>query len=182
MHGGALKQAHLALAGVRVDDPRGRFAFRDLRGDGRFSATPPVSSELAWSDGTLYGLEFGAARLPFTSRDGVLALEQDVRVETLGGEARIEQLRLRPPGPDGELDITFGLALDSLDVGQLAQALGHWTGASKVCAWSTGSRSRSTPRCTPTASAACASAFPSARCRTCRASAIPASPARCRRN
>ena len=124
VHEGALRQAHLALAGVRVDDPRGRFAFQDLRGDVRFSATTPVSSELAWSDGTLYGLEFGAARLPFTSRDGVLALEQDVRVETLGGEARIEQLRLRPPGPDGGLDITFGLALDSLDVGQLAQALG----------------------------------------------------------
>ena len=121
---GQLQQARLALDGVRVDDPRGRFAFGGLQGDVRFSAAAPVSSALEWSGGAVYGLGFGAARLPFTSGDGVLALDRHVRVALLGGEARIEQLRLRPPGAGGGLDITFGLGLDSLDVGQLAQALG----------------------------------------------------------
>ncbi|MFP7723763.1 hypothetical protein [Lysobacter sp. A3-1-A15] len=121
---GHLQQARLSLEEVSVDDPRGRFAFERLHGDVRFSAGATVSSELSWSGGSLYGLAFGASRLPFTSRDGVLQLDHGIKAATLGGTARIEQLRLRPPGPAGGLEITFGLGLDSLDVGQLAQALG----------------------------------------------------------
>ena len=50
-------------------DPARRFVFDGLAGDLRYSASAPVRSELRWSGGQLYGLAFGAARLPMASAD-----------------------------------------------------------------------------------------------------------------
>ncbi|MCF7223504.1 YdbH domain-containing protein [Marilutibacter chinensis] len=116
--------------GAAIDDPRGRFTFTGLRGDVRYAAHGPVSSELRWEGGELYGLRFGASRLPFLSHDGVLEMPT-AAVPMLGGELRFERLRIRPPAAGQGLDVRFGLGLDDLDIGQLSTSLGWpaFTGA-----------------------------------------------------
>lgn len=121
---GRLREAAIELTDASIDDPDGRFSFAGLHGEIRYSSTDPVASELRWQGGELYGLAFGTGRLPFESGDGELRLQQAVTVPMLGGSARFEQLRIRPPAQGSALELRFGLALDRLDVGQLAQALG----------------------------------------------------------
>ena len=114
--------AGVAADGVAIDDPAGRFAFSGLRGDVRYAARGPVDSALRWDGGELYGLRFGAARLPFASGDGVLRMA-GTTVPMLGGEVRFERLQIRPPAAGQGLDVRFGLELDGLDIGRLSAAL-----------------------------------------------------------
>lgn len=122
--GGALQQAHLALHQSSFEDARGRFAFRGVDGDVRFSATSPVDSVLRWDGGAMHGLAFGPAHLPFRSAQGRLALVSPVEVPLLGGTLRISHMDLRPPSGTQATDLRFGLALDGLDVAELSAALG----------------------------------------------------------
>src|SRR5207342_2621671 len=89
-----------------------------------FSATKPVSSQLRWTGGQLYGLDFGAASVPIVSSDGELRLRDAVTLPALGGSLRFDGMTLRPPAGDDGADIRFGLSLDALDIGQLAKSLG----------------------------------------------------------
>ena len=123
MRNGALQSIDANLHDVAIDDPQDRFRFDALDGDVRYSAGAEVSSQLGWRGGALYGLEFGAARLPFASADGVLRFAQAVTLPILGGSAMLDQLRIRPPAGEEGLEIRFGLALDRIDVGQLATTL-----------------------------------------------------------
>jgi hypothetical protein len=123
MADGVLHEADLTLHDATLDDPNSRFGFDHLDGDVRFSSSTPVSSELAWQGGELYGLQFGAARLPFDSSNGELRFRNAVSVPMLGGQARFDHLQLRPPAAGQGLDVRFGLALERLDVAQLAEAL-----------------------------------------------------------
>ena len=120
---GALHLADANLRQVGIDDPKGRFRFDALDGDVRYSADAAVSSALGWSGGALYGLDFGPARLPFDSGDGSLRFARPVTLPILGGSATFDALQIRPPAAGQGLDVRFGLALDRLDVGQLAKAL-----------------------------------------------------------
>lgn len=124
---GALAEASVALAGndgegAAIDDPKGRFTFAGLRGDIRYSAAAEVGSELRWNGGELYGLHFGAARLPFLSSEGALRMPA-ASMPMLGGEVRFDHLQIRPPTAGQGLDVRFGLGLDGLDIGQLSAAL-----------------------------------------------------------
>ncbi|MEG3192232.1 hypothetical protein [Lysobacter sp. D1-1-M9] len=123
MSDGVLREAAIDLADASIEDPGGRFSFAGLRGDVRYSAQQPVSSELRWRSGSLYGLAFAGGQLPFASGGGELRLRQPVVLPMLGGRARFEHLQVRPPSPEQRLDIRFGLQLEALDVAQLAQAL-----------------------------------------------------------
>ncbi|MGQ4659735.1 hypothetical protein [Lysobacter sp. F6437] len=120
---GELDDGLLRLHQVRLDDPRGRFAFNGIDGDLAFSGAAPVSSELRWQGGDLYGLAFGPSRLPFRSAAGVLQLADAVELSLLGGAARFDHLQIRPPGGDESMDVRFGLTLERLDVAQLSEAL-----------------------------------------------------------
>ena len=120
---GALLTADAILNRVDIGDPQGRFRFDTLDGDVRFSAGSAVSSALGWRGGALYGLDFGPARLPFDSGDGSLRFARPVTLPLLGGSATLDALQIRPPAAGQGLDIRFGLALDRLDVGQLAASL-----------------------------------------------------------
>lgn len=121
---GRLQNASANLDDIDLRDPQGRFRFDGLSGTPRFSVGAPVSGEVRWRGGQLYGLDFAAARLPIDSRDGVLTLRDAVTVPMLGGSLRFDGMRLRPRSGDAGADIGFGLTLDGLDIGQLAQALG----------------------------------------------------------
>lgn len=123
MSGGELRQAQAQLREVALKDDQGRFRFDGLDGSVVYSADAARSSELSWRGGALYGLEFGAVRLPFSSGAGELRLQRAVRFPMLGGRAGFDDLRLRPPSGGKGLDLRFGLDLDKLDIGQLAKAL-----------------------------------------------------------
>ena len=122
---GGLHEASLTLHDVDMNDSKSRFRFDNLNGTPRFSATTPVSGELNWSGGQIYGLDFAAATLPIDSSHGELHLRDAVSVPVLGGSVRFDGLTLRPPSGETGADIRFGLTLDRLDIGQLAKAL-HW--------------------------------------------------------
>ena len=124
VEGGRLRSASANLHDIDLRDPQGRFRFDGLSGTPRFSAGAPVSGELRWRGGQLYGLDFAAASLPIDSRDGVLTLRDAVTVPMLGGNLRFDGVSIRPRGGDTGADIRFGLTLDDLDIGKLAQALG----------------------------------------------------------
>lgn len=124
MGDGSLQGFLVSLRDVSVIDPQQRFGFDRLDGDLAFSSSAPVQTELAWQGGQLYGLGFGAARLPFDSSAGELRFRQPVAVPMLGGQLRFERFALRPPKGEHGLDIHFGMALEQLDVGQLSGALG----------------------------------------------------------
>lgn len=121
---GKLHLADARLHGVNVRDAQKRFVFDGLDGDLRFSADAPVSSELHWRSGQLQGLDFGAATLPFDSRDGVLRLRRAVAMPMLGGRVDFDAMELRPPAGDSGLRIEFGIALDRIDFGKVSAALG----------------------------------------------------------
>lgn len=121
---GELRAASLSLHRVDIDHPDDRFGFDNLRGQVRYSASTPVTSALRWSGGELYGLAFGAARMAFASSAGVLRLREPLTMPLLGGRARFDHLRIRPPADEHGLEVRFGLALEQLDVGRLTQALG----------------------------------------------------------
>ncbi len=121
---GRLQAAQAWLHDIDLVDPRGRFRFDGLNGKPGFSATTPVSSELRWRGGQLYGLDFSAATLPIDSRNGVIRLRKTVSVPAFGGSLRFDDLVLRPPKGDEGLRMRFGLGLDRLDIGKIAKALG----------------------------------------------------------
>lgn len=123
MREGALVEASLSLHEVALTDPNGRFGFDGLDGDLRFSTLSPVKSELHWRGGSLQGIPFEAASLPFVSGAGSLRLAEPVTLPILGGIARFADLEIQPPTGGEELGIRFGLSLQELDIAQLSQAL-----------------------------------------------------------
>ncbi len=124
MDAGRLHAATMKLHAVDVIDPRGRFRFDAISGTPKFSAGAPVSGELQWRGGELYGLAFGPASAAIDSRDGMLRLRDAFSVPVLGGSLRFDGLTIRPPGGAAGSEMSFGLSVDQLDIGQLAKALG----------------------------------------------------------
>ena len=122
--GGRLQDGVVTLHDVGIVDPKGRFAFHGIAGTPRFSATAPVSGDLAWQSGRLYGIDFGAARLPIDSSNGVMRLQGPVSLAVLGGNIRFDGMTVRPAVGDAGADVQFGLTLDQLDIGALAKTLG----------------------------------------------------------
>jgi len=123
LRGGDLSQASARLREVRLRDAQGRFSFDGLDGSLAYSDAAPRESELSWRSGALYGLEFGATRLPFSSDHGEFRLQRAISFPMLGGRVGADNLRLRPPAGGKGLDLRFGLNLDKLDVAQLSKAL-----------------------------------------------------------
>ena len=121
---GRLHLADLALDGVDLRDPRDRFALQGLSGQLVFSGAAPVASELRWQRARMYGLDFGAAVLPFESRDGTLALQREVGIPLFGGQLRVDGLRIVPPRAGSGLQMDFGLQIEEVDVGAMAKAFG----------------------------------------------------------
>lgn len=121
---GRLQSASVGLHDIDLVDAKGRFRFDGLDGTPRFSADAPVSGELRWRGGQVYGLDFAAATLPIDSSHGELRLRDSVTVPALGGSLRFDDVVLRPPAAGEGMRMQFGLVLDKLDIGKLAQSLG----------------------------------------------------------
>lgn len=112
------------LSALDVRDGGDVFRFDDLDGDLRFSVDTPVDSDLRWAGGRLYGLEFGDAVVPLRSADGVIAFRAPVSFDAVGGRMRFDRFELRPRAGEQGLRSRFGLTLEEMDLGKLAQALG----------------------------------------------------------
>jgi hypothetical protein len=121
---GQLDSVRMQAHRLFLDDPKGRFRFDGLDGELRFSSGASETGTLRWNSGALYGLAFGAAALPIESHDGQLQLRQPVDVPMLGGSLRFDAFTLRPRKGDAGAEATFGLGVEHLDIGQLAQAFG----------------------------------------------------------
>ncbi|TYT25594.1 hypothetical protein FZO89_04575 [Luteimonas viscosa] len=109
---------------VDVHDPQQRFRIDGLHGTLRHASGAAVESELRWRDGALYDLAFGPIRLPMRSEAGTLRLREAADLAMLGGKVRLDGFTLQPPRAGSGLRLGFGLELEALDLGQLAQALG----------------------------------------------------------
>jgi hypothetical protein len=120
---GALARADVTLREVSMRDAEGRFGFKGIAGTATFSDGAIEQSGLRWEGGQVGDVAFGAAAVPLRSGDGLIGLLQQVRVPLLGGELVLEALDVRPPAGDRGLEVEFGLALDSLDMGRLASAM-----------------------------------------------------------
>src|SRR5690606_10609301 len=118
-----LADAEMHLRDVSLDDTGGRFSFAGLDGTLALSSGAPVASALQWRGGTLHGLAFGAARLPFHSDEGSVRLREPVNVPILGGTVRLSHLLLRPSAAGDGSALRFGVALEELDVAELSHAL-----------------------------------------------------------
>lgn len=121
---GQLAEVTATLRDTGLHDPASRFGFSGLRGELRYSADAPVDSALQWDAGELYGLQFGAAVLPFTSSDGSLRSRQPWSVPMQGGTLRLNDVVIRPAHADKGADIRFGMALEGIDFGKVSHALG----------------------------------------------------------
>lgn len=121
---GRLQSAVVALQDVDLVDEHGRFRFEGLEGTPRFSAGAPVEGALRWQGGEVYALPFGPAQWRLRSSDGELRVQDAVAVDAFGGSLRFDGMVLRPPTAGEGMRMQFGLALDGLDIGQLAGSLG----------------------------------------------------------
>lgn len=120
-----LRGAEVRFSKVNLRDGKDRFRFDGLNGDVRYvGGDTPARSDLAWQGGQLYGLAFGAATLALHSVDGRIVLRGPATIPAVGGTLRFDRFELRPPAGERHLEAGFGLTLDGIDIGRLAQGFG----------------------------------------------------------
>src|SRR5690606_12344703 len=124
MADGAMRSLDATLDGVDLLDSRGRLRIEGLAGDLRHRVSGRADGRLSWRGGSLYELGFGPIALPLQSRDGTLRLREPASLSMLGRQVLLHDFELRPGDATAGLQIGFGLSLEALDVGQLADALG----------------------------------------------------------
>ena len=121
-----LRAAVLKLDDVILDDQRGRFAVYGLDGVVDWRADTmgtPAASGLSWDSGTVYNLIIGGGEVHLQLGNNDIELLQPLRLTTMGGALRINQLALHDFGSDeatGRLDAE----LEPVQLGQLTGALG----------------------------------------------------------
>ena len=124
VRGGDLADGRLRLRGLDLSGNGDRFAFDGLDGDVPLASARPVDGEVRWQGGAVGGLRFGAAVLPLRSGDGELWLRAPAGVPVLGGELRFDSLSLRLPADGEGLRVDFGVAVEDVEVEQLARSYG----------------------------------------------------------
>lgn len=113
------------VSGVNAVDPKARFTFAGI--DGRLAWTrdaTPVHGTMDWQSGALFGIGLGRASFPLTSANGSLSLDSAVSVAALDGKLRLDHLHWQAPTGEKSARVVFGLGIDAMDLGSLAQRLG----------------------------------------------------------
>ena len=121
---GALREGRLRLRDLDLHGQGDRFSFDELDGEVLLASAQPADSALTWQGGAVGGLRFGAARLPLRSSAGELRLREPVGVGMLGGQLLFDQMAMRLPADGLGLRIDLGMAVEGVQVEQLAQAFG----------------------------------------------------------
>ncbi|MBU6248188.1 MAG: hypothetical protein KGN77_10550 [Xanthomonadaceae bacterium] len=110
--------------GLDVADGNGRFAVLGLRGGldwGRHGTRQ--STDLDWQALSVYKLAGGPARSTWQSDDGVLALQQPLGINLLGGTVRVGQLSWSPAAAKGQR-VDASLAVSGVDMAAFSRAMG----------------------------------------------------------
>ena len=121
-----LRAAALELDAVILDDQGGRFAVYGLDGGLNWRADrqgSPAVSRLSWDSATIYSLIVGGGDVQLQLGSTDIELLQPLRLPTMGGALRINELVLHDFGSDsatGRLDAE----LEPVQLGQLTGALG----------------------------------------------------------
>ena len=122
----ALQSANVQLDDAILDDNGGRFAIYGLQGVIDWNADEnhvPGASQLRWDSGTVYNIVIGGGAVALQLGDNDVELLTPLRLPTLGGALRINQLVLNNFGSDnatGRLDAE----LEPIQLGQLTGAFG----------------------------------------------------------
>ncbi|MGO1720437.1 MAG: hypothetical protein ACTHZI_09650, partial [Luteimonas sp.] len=124
IRGGEVRDGRLRLRELDLLGHGERFTFDALDGEVSLASAEAVDSELRWRGGAVGGLRFGSARLPLRSRAGELRLREPVELDMLGGRVGFDALSLRLPAGGQGLRAEFGMAVEDVEVEQLAQSFG----------------------------------------------------------
>ncbi|HEU4515947.1 MAG TPA: hypothetical protein VFR77_01470 [Steroidobacteraceae bacterium] len=135
IHGGLPARAALTLEDVAVESPTAAVALAGLRGSvnwfddaSRSSLAGSIDdvlfeSRLAWDSGRLWGLELGAAELPFATTGRHFRLLGPTTIPIFDGGLAIDTLRVRHAGaPD--MYVRFDAAIRPISVSLLSRAFG----------------------------------------------------------
>ena len=133
--GGLPTRAALELDAVTIDSPTAAIALEGLHGQvnwfddaSRSALAGRVDdslflSRLAWDSGRLWGLELGAADLPFATTGRHFRLLEPVVLPIFDGGLAIETLRVRHAGTP-EMYVRFDAEIRPISVAQLSRAFG----------------------------------------------------------
>ncbi len=132
---GVPTRAALELDAVTVDSPTAAIALEGLHGQlnwfddaarselaGRIDDSLFLS-RIAWESGRLWGLELGAAELPFATTGRHFRLLEPVVLPIFDGGLAVETLRVRHAGTP-EMYVRFDAAIRPIGVAQLSRAFG----------------------------------------------------------
>src|SRR5690606_33132750 len=122
--GGALTALDFKPRSLDIAAPGDRFRFDGLDGRVHLVSSGSAESELRWRSAALGAIPLGPARLQWRSSDGELRLRGTTAVPLLDGRLEVSDVLLHPPGAGGPLRVEGALAVDALDMTQLALALG----------------------------------------------------------
>jgi hypothetical protein len=133
--GGVPARAALEFEDVTIEGPTAAVSLAGLRG--RFNWFDDASrtalagsiddaqfeSRLEWDSGRLWGLELGAASLPFSTTGRHFRLLEAVTIPVFDGGLAIDTLRVRHAGTD-EMYVRFDAAIQPISVALLSRAFG----------------------------------------------------------
>lgn len=133
--GGFPTRAALELDAVTIDSPTAAVSLEGLRGSlnwfddvsrtelaGRIDDSL-FQSQISWNSGRLWGLELGAAALPFSTTGRHFRLLEPVLLPIFDGGLAVETLRVRHAGTDG-MYVRFDAAIRPISVARLSRAFG----------------------------------------------------------
>jgi hypothetical protein len=133
--GGLPARAALDVEGVILDSQTGSLSVSGLNGrlnwfddDSRSTLAGVIDdalfqSRLAWDSASLWGIEFGAAELPFATTGRHFRLLKPVLLPIFDGGLAIDTLRVRHAGTD-QMYVRFDALLRPISVARLSRALG----------------------------------------------------------
>lgn len=121
---GALREGRLSVRGLDLRGQDDRFRFLGLGGEVVLASAEPAESALGWRAGAVGDIVFGPALLPLQSSGGELRLGEPVGVDLLGGRLVFDQAAMRLPADGRGMRLELGMAVEAIQVEQLAQAFG----------------------------------------------------------
>jgi hypothetical protein len=133
--GGSAARANFTLADIALDSPSGSISVTGLRGrlnwysdDARTALAGSIvdaafESAIAWDAARLWGIDFGAIELPFTTTGRHFRLLEPKLLPIFDGGVEIGTLRVRHAGTE-QMYVRFDARIEPISMAPLARAFG----------------------------------------------------------